>query len=119
MARRLHDAGFSAWKGFFRPLTYSAIAVSVLAPLAGKYMAVDPNLTAENYLSTHITNLVLSVSLLSALLTWSYYSLKTIIVSFFFEENRNDATYGVAMYCIFVRHTEHFLRRAYSKRIHL
>jgi hypothetical protein len=62
-------------------------------------MAVDPNLTAENYLSTHITNLVLSVSLLSALLTWSYYSLKTIIVSFFFEENRNDATYGVAMYC--------------------
>ena len=96
--RRLHDAGFSAWKGFFRPLTYSAVAVAVLTPLAGKYMDLSGNLTAENYLSTHITNLVLSVSLLVAILTWSYYSFKTIIVSFFFEENKTDTTYGVAMY---------------------
>ena len=97
--RRLHDAGFSAWKGFFRPLTLSAIAVSLLSIPAVKYIDLSGDLTAENYLSTHVINLVLSVSLLISILVWTYYSLKTLIVSFFYEENRNDSTYGIAMYC--------------------
>ena len=99
MVRRLHDTGFSAWKGFFRPLTYSTVATIVLSLLFAKYVNVGGNLTAENYLSTHVTNLVLAVSTFVAVLTWMYYALKTFLVSFFYEENKNGTTYGVAMYC--------------------
>ena len=90
MVRRLHDTGFSAWKGFFRPLTYSTVATIVLSLLFAKYVNVGGNLTAENYLSTHVTNLVLAVSTFVAVLTWMYYALKTFLVSFFYEENKND-----------------------------
>lgn len=99
VARRLHDAGFSAWKGFFRPLLYSTLAMIVLTALSDKYLNLGGVLTAENYLSTHFTNLALSVSTLVAILTWVYYSLKTLLVSFFYEEDKSDTTYGVAMYC--------------------
>ena len=99
IARRLHDAGFTAWKGFFKPLTISSIAMVVLTGLSEKYLSIGGDLTAENYLSTHVTNLVLSVTTLVAIFSWVYYSLKTILVSFFYEEDKSNTTYGEVMYC--------------------
>ena len=71
----------------------------VLTGLSEKYLSIGGDLTAENYLSTHVTNLVLSLTTLVAIFSWVYYSLKTILVSFFYEEDKSNATYGEAMYC--------------------
>jgi uncharacterized membrane protein YhaH (DUF805 family) len=99
VTRRLHDAGFSAWKGFFKPLIISTFAMFVLTALSDKYINLNITVADKNYLLTMVSNIILSVTNAVAILAWVYYSLKTLFVSFFYEEDKADTTYGVAMYC--------------------
>ncbi len=99
VTRRLHDAGFSAWKGFFKPLIISTVAMFVLTALSDKYINVNATVADKNYLLIQVTNLLLSVTNAFAILSWVYYSLKTLLVSFFYEEDKNNTTHGIAMYC--------------------
>ena len=99
ITRRLHDAGFSAWRGFFKPLIISTVAMFVLTGLSDRYINLNISVADKNYLLAMVSNIVLSVTNAVAILAWVYYSLKTLFVSFFYEEDKADTTYGVAMYC--------------------
>lgn len=97
--RRLHDTGNSAFKGFYKPFIILTLIVLILSTLADKYLVLNTsNLTEENYLSVHITNLLISVPLLITSVMAVYYSLKIMLVSLFYEEQREENEYGAPMY---------------------
>ncbi len=85
--RRLHDAGYSAWKGFFRPLLISWVLTFASAFYIALYTPTNPY--------------ALQLSLLVAavfLITYGYYCIKTFIAAGFFEEERNANVYGAASF---------------------
>lgn len=96
--RRLHDAGYTAWNGFFRPFTgwwLLTFAISITNwRIYAPYME-------ESELSTPIPTTTLwvgSIALLIAVLLSGYYSIKIFIVSHFFEEIRGANEYGSALF---------------------
>ncbi len=88
--RRLHDAGYSAWKGFFRPLLISW----VLTGIVSFYGIMYPQSHPEN-VKTFISIASLAVVLL---LVYGYYGIKTFIAAGFFEEEHNANVYGAASF---------------------
>lgn len=85
--RRLHDAGYSAWKGFFRPLLFSWILTFACALYIALYTPTDP-------LSLQVLMLLAAICLIS----YGYYGIKTFIAAGFFEEERNANVYGAASF---------------------
>ena len=85
--RRLHDAGYSSWKGFFKPLLISWILTAATSVYLVTFTPVDP-------LAIQIA-LVVAVLLL---LTYGYYAIKTFVAAGFFEEERNANVYGAASF---------------------
>ncbi len=85
--RRLHDAGYSAWKGFFRPLLFSWI------------LLVSVSLYLVMYTPTNPYELQLFLVLAAIfLIFYGYYGIKTFIAAGFFEEERNANVYGAASF---------------------
>ncbi len=87
VVRRIHDIGEKAWKDFYAPLTYSAVAILFLA-------------FGVNYLSqvvpTNSIGLILIVLLLLvALLINVYYLVKIFVVASFIEEEKKENIYGL------------------------
>lgn len=85
--RRLHDAGYDAWKGFFRPMTYSILGIVVLAIVGHLFLSPDDNNGVAALLGGSIVILLL-VNL--------YYLCKTFIASGFMEEEAEENAYGAA-----------------------
>ena len=89
MVRRLHDTGHNAWKGFFAPMTYSALAYLTLSYVL-KYMSFND--ASKSYV---VFGLALSVFNLILALINSYYLIKTYIVASFIEEDKNANEFGL------------------------
>lgn len=92
-ARRLHDTGRDAWKGFFGPMVYSLI-IYLVAIGCFKYYSLNNNFDIfdEQYA---LTFAVFSLFILVVWTINTYYSIKTLIVSFFFEEDKKENEYGM------------------------
>ncbi len=92
--RRLHDTGRQAWKGFFRPMVYSSI-LYLVAVGCFKYYSQSRDIDIfdeQNALMFIFFSIFLVI-------IWSintYYSVKTVIVSFFFEEDKSENEYGLS-----------------------
>ena len=96
--RRLHDAGYSAWKGFFRPVIISGVLYTLF--VAGRVYIIENMgnelLNADGMTQTWISCFVfLSVIVL---LFFMYYGIKLFIVTSFYEEDPKDNEYGKARY---------------------
>lgn len=89
MVRRLHDTGHDAWKGFFAPMTYSALAYLALSYIL-KYISFND--VSNSYV---VFGLALSVFNLILALINSYYLIKTYIVASFIEEDKNANEFGL------------------------
>jgi uncharacterized membrane protein YhaH (DUF805 family) len=91
--RRLHDTGYTVWKGFFRPLVYTSIINIVLSGI-GIYVA-DAEITSNSGL------FAVSCGYLILLISWLvnlYYLFKVVIVSSFIEEEKVENAYGLPLY---------------------
>lgn len=88
--RRLHDTGANGWKGFFGPMTYSALGLIVLA-VAGNYVLPDNQSVSEN---ADIASSLLGLGVLILLLINLFYLIKTFIAVGFMEEERAENAYG-------------------------
>lgn len=88
--RRLHDTGASSWKGFFAPLTYSALGIVALAAI-GNFALSDETIGSEKY---ETVSSVLGLGVLVLLLINLYYLIKTFIAVGFIEEERAENAYG-------------------------
>lgn len=88
--RRLHDAGYSAWKGFFRPLVFSWLIAFLLWLGIIFYQDAYP----ENI------NIYRSIYALVVLATlcYIYYTIKVFIAAGFFEEEHSANIYGAASF---------------------
>ncbi len=88
--RRLHDTGVGGWKGFFGPLTYSALGLIVLALIGNAVLPADkPASESADALSS-----LLGFGVLILLLINLYYLVKTFIAAGFMEEERAENAYG-------------------------
>ena len=94
-ARRLHDSGFSAWKGTFRPaILYFLlfVLVAIGAPLVLEKLGDDLSaITAQQNLSI----IGYLFALLVVAIFMVYYLLKIVMVASFFDED-DDNIYGEA-----------------------
>lgn len=88
--RRLHDTGANGWKGFFGPLTYSALGLIALA-LIGNYALPEDQIVGEK---DDITASVFGLGVLVLLFINLYYLIKTFIAVGFMEEERAENAYG-------------------------
>jgi uncharacterized membrane protein YhaH (DUF805 family) len=84
IVRRLHDTGNNAWKGFFAPMSYTALTY-LLVSIAIKLLE-EGNMILLLCLS--ILNFILA-------LVNSYYLIKTYIVASFIEEDKNANEFGL------------------------
>ncbi|MBR5154340.1 MAG: DUF805 domain-containing protein [Alphaproteobacteria bacterium] len=91
IARRLHDTGRKAWKGFFGPISYSAI-LNILTMVLFAYLAKD-----SKGMSQELFSKLLFVGSLAAIFAMinTYYSIKTFIVAGFVEEEKVENDFGV------------------------
>lgn len=96
--RRLHDGGYTAWKGFFKPLFWS-IVLCVLFSI-GSACIVDQMgdrlLNAEGFTQAWLTCFVLAFAVV--LLVCMYFGAKIFIVTSFYEEDKENNEYGEARY---------------------
>ncbi len=90
--RRLHDTGADGWKGYFRPLTYSALAIIALVAVGQQ---ISPAATDLSY-HPGMRESLLGLALIILLLINLYYLCKTFIGAGFVEEDREDNAYGTA-----------------------
>ena len=91
--RRLHDTGNKAWKGFYRPLFYSSLAILVLA-----FGVLMLNSAGASLLTLPVFGQILLVLFVVYLfLVCIYYSTKLFVVTAFYEEDI-DNDYGKACY---------------------
>ena len=88
--RRLHDTGIGGWKGFFAPMTYSALGLVVLA-FAGNYVIPMDQPVSKN--ASMIASL-LGIAVIILLLINLFYLIKTFIAAGFMEEDRAENAYG-------------------------
>ena len=88
--RRLHDAGYSAWKGFFRPLVFSWLATTLIW-----FGAV---LLQDAYPDSTTMFITLYGFVILTMLMYIYYTIKIFIAAGFFEEEHNANIYGAASF---------------------
>ena len=88
--RRLHDCGYSAWKGFFRPVIAWCIILFILS-ITSTYIQLET--TDINEQLSPISATIGAIGVI-ALVAVVYYSVKTCIVSSFYGEEKADNTYG-------------------------
>ena len=93
--RRLHDCGYAAWKGFFRPTVAWCIVLFLLfiASTHAQLKTTDINATGLSVLARS-----LAVVAVVAFVSVIYYCTKICIVSGFYEEEKADNAYGAPMY---------------------
>ncbi len=84
--RRLHDAGYNGWKGFFGPMTYSILGIVAL-------IIVGHLVFQEDKISEQRADLF-ELGLMVLLLINLYYIFKTFIAASFMEEDAENA-YGL------------------------
>lgn len=89
--RRLHDCGYAAWKGFFRPMIVWCVIMFLLSA-ASTYLKVE-----KADINSIMTIIIGSVAII-AFVAIIYYICKISIVSGFYEEEKADNTYGAPMY---------------------
>lgn len=88
--RRLHDMGSGGWKGFFRPMTYSALGIIALAVI-GNFALPENELMTEN---ANVAASLLGLGVLVLLFINLFYLIKTVIAVAFMEEERAENAYG-------------------------
>ena len=93
--RRLHDCGYAAWKGFFRPTVIWCIVLMLLS-IASTYAQLET--TDINAKGLSIVAMTIGAVAIVAFVAVIYYVCKTCIVSGFYEEEKADNTYGAPMY---------------------
>jgi uncharacterized membrane protein YhaH (DUF805 family) len=89
--RRLHDCGYAAWKGFFRPMVAWCVVMFLLS-VASSYMQIG-----KADISSFVTRSIGLVAII-AFVAIIYYACKISIVSGFYEEEKADNAYGAPMY---------------------
>lgn len=94
VVRRLHDFGVGGWKGFFRPMTFSALGIIVLMVVSD--FVVSDEQIAENVES--VTAGVLGISVLVLVLVNFYYLCKTFIAAGFMEGEQAENAYGLPIF---------------------
>ncbi len=87
--RRLHDADFQGWKGFFRPMTFSILILLALAVVAEQNISADVSPDSLNPLWGVATLILMMINF--------FYVCKTFIASGFSEEGKNENAYGLPM----------------------
>ncbi len=92
--RRLHDMGESGWKGFFRPMTFSALGLIALT-VVGNALFPD-NVTTEDVESLSAS--LLGIGILVLLLINFYYLCKTTIAVAFMEGEQAENAYGLPLF---------------------
>ena len=88
--RRIHDVGYTAWKGFFFPLIISSIVIVVLLAAISAYI--------HNVQSSGIIVECAYYLLAFAFLTALFYFTKIILVSQFYDAEPVDNKYGKLRY---------------------
>lgn len=95
--RRLHDGGYTAWRGFFRPFVWN-IVLCILFSIGSAYIVekmgnqlLDADGLTQIWLSLFVFVFVV------ILLVCMYYGAKIFIVTSFYEEDK-DNEYGEARY---------------------
>lgn len=96
ITRRLHDAGYAAWKGFFRPCLFNWIG-GMAFMIAAAYLF---NEMAESG-SGDLTGIKWTGGAAIALfIAYLYYCIKIFIAAGFFEEENGTNAYGaMSAYC--------------------
>lgn len=96
--RRLHDAGYGAWKGFFRPFVLYWLLTGILSA-AGTVYALQGGKIYSGF-STGESFIILGcgAATLLVMMFYGYYSLKIFIAAGFFEEERGANQYGTASF---------------------
>lgn len=92
--RRLHDMGQSGWKGFFRPMTFSALGLIALTVIGN---ALFPDTTKPEEVESLSASL-LGGGILVLLLVNFYYLCKTAIAAGFIEGEQVENAYGLPMF---------------------
>lgn len=93
--RRLHDCGYAAWKGFFRPTIVWCVVLMLLS-ISSTYLHLDTDNISANSLS--FASATIGILALISFVAIIYYMCKTCIVSGFYEEEKADNAYGAPMY---------------------
>lgn len=95
--RRLHDGGYSAWKGFFRPLIIAGILTAGI--YAGStYVIPSEQVLMESSKMFLAGIFAYCVLFFVALLVYVYHTVKIFIVSFFYEGDKETNAYGKAYF---------------------
>lgn len=92
--RRLHDCGYPAWKGFFRPMIAWCILLFALAIVSEK-LQLDNAAATQQY---SILSFTIGSIAIVAVLAMLYYSVKTCLVSGYYEEENADNEFGAVAY---------------------
>ncbi len=87
VVRRLHDVGEKAWKSFYAPLTYSAVAMLALT--------YSVSYLAKSVSTMNVGLVILVFLLLVALFINIYYLIKIFVVASFVEEEKKENIYGL------------------------
>ena len=93
--RRIHDTGYSAWKGFYRPFVYTMFAFIVAIVLCGIVAAFDMQ---NNYESSPWLVSLCGLLIACAILIICYYSTKIGVVVSYYESEEKDNEYGKIAY---------------------
>jgi len=96
--RRLHDGGYTAWKGFFRPFIFSVIACILFSVGSAYIVEQMGNQLLEADGLTQIWLSLFVIVFIFVLLICMYYGAKIFIVTSFYEEDREDNEYGEVRY---------------------
>lgn len=93
--RRLHDCGYTAWKGYFRPAVIWSIVLFLLS-----FASKQAQLKAPGIDATGLSVIAMSIGMvvIIAFIAIIYYVCKISIVSGFYEEEKANNTYGAPMY---------------------
>lgn len=96
--RRLHDAGYGAWKGFFRPFVLYWLLTGVLSAAGTAYALQGGKIYSGFSTGESFILLGCGAATLLAMMFYGYYSLKIFIAAGFFEEERGANQYGTASF---------------------
>lgn len=87
--RRIHDAGYSAWNGYFRQLIITSLVWVVLLAVLNVMFPFATNMTVLN-IAFGISALLFFI----LLFIWIFYFTKIGVVSAYYESEKRDNKYG-------------------------
>ena len=96
--RRLHDAGYGAWKGFFRPFVLYWLLTGILSAAGTAYALQGGKIYSGFSTGESFIILGCGAATLLVMMFYGYYSLKIFIAAGFFEEERGANQYGTASF---------------------